>query len=175
MLSHAEKRLAALGDIQAELLRADILEEASRDGVPAAAFDLVVAFGLLHHVPGSEARQAFVAELARRVAIGGVLAITAWQFAGRPRFADRIVPWSELELRGGPPIDPAQLEPGDHLLGFGDPSPALRYCHHCDDAELDALVAPIPLDEVARFSADGRDGDLNRYVVLRQNASDEPT
>ncbi len=171
MLAHADETLSALQDVERSLCAGDVLDAGSLERAAGGRFDLVAAFGLLHHVPGAQERRAFLAELAECVAEGGVLAVTAWQFADRDRFAGRIVPWSTLASHGLPPVDPGQLEPGDHLLSFGGESGALRYCHHSDEAELDALVAALPLEEIDRFSADGRSGDLNRYLVLRRPAT----
>jgi SAM-dependent methyltransferase len=174
MLEHARTRLATLADVGGALVCADVLEHEGGDPLPRGDFDFVCAFGLLHHVPGLGARRALVAALAARVAPGGVLALSAWQFADRARFAARLVPWSAAADRFAPPLDPASLEPGDHLLGFADQPGALRYAHHCDEAELDALAAAAaPLRPLPRFSADGRSGDLNLYLVLVRDAVDE--
>ena len=47
-----------------------------------------------------------------------------------------------------------------------------RYCHHFEELEIDALVAAAcegsKAREVARFSADGKSGAMNRYVVLQK-------
>jgi tRNA (uracil-5-)-methyltransferase TRM9 len=166
MLGFARQRLSALEDVAWTLVRADVLDDDAPRALPAGPFDWVVCFGLLHHVPGRAARIALLAALAERVAAGGVLAFSAWQFADRARFAKRIVPWSAAAARLEPPLDPAALEPGDHLLRFADRPRALRYCHHCDEAEIDELIAGLPLAPRSRYSADGRSGDLNRYVVL---------
>lgn len=67
-------------------------------------------------------------------------------------------------------IDIAQLDENDHFLGWqADPSP-LRYCHHFDEREIDDLVASVGTGarEVARYSADGASGTLNRYLVLER-------
>jgi hypothetical protein len=49
----------------------------------------------------------------------------------------------------------------------------LRYCHHCDAGELEALAqAPGPASDwrLERFDADGRSGDLNHYLVWQRLA-----
>jgi SAM-dependent methyltransferase len=174
MLRHARAALARTHDVVGDLRAIDVLEPDPDATLPAGPFDLVVAFGLLHHVPGRATRTRLLACLAGRVAPGGVLAFTAWQFADRPRFAGRIVPWRGEPGSPGPAIDPGRLEPGDHLVAFGAADEPLRYCHHCDDAELDALASALPLEPLDRYAADGRSGDLNRYVVLRRAAPAPP-
>lgn len=134
---------------------------------------LVVAFGLLHHLPGADARRDFVRAMAARVRPGGLLAFACWRFYDFPRFRARVVPW---------PADLAALvEPGDYLLDWragatrdtgaaGNTFP-LRYCHHVDDAEHEALVdaaRAAGLTEIDRYRADGAGDALNAYSVLRR-------
>ena len=148
--------------------------------LPPGPFDLVALFGVLHHVPGRDWRIALLTAAGERVAPGGLLALAAWQFAGRDRFAKRTVAWADYTDPDGQPVDAAQLEAGDTLLRFGaDPSRPPRYCHQVSDAEFgayhDRLSASGPafriLDE---FRADGSTGDLNRYLILEKQAEPLP-
>jgi SAM-dependent methyltransferase len=141
----------------------------SLEGVLASrAFDLIVLFGVLHHVPGGARRRALLAGLAQRLRAGGLLALTAWQFAAFRRFRERLRPWEEFNRDAAEPIDLSQLEAGDHLLVWGDEDRAgLRYCHFAADAEIRRLLDPLPLTCVDTYSADGRGGELNRYFILR--------
>ena len=107
-----------------------------------------------------------------RLAPGALLAVTAWRFGTSPRFARRILPWSDYNARTTAPIDVAQLDPGDHLLHFGASDGPARYCHHCDDGELKELVASVIAEEITLaddFEADGRSEDLNRYLVFERS------
>ena len=136
------------------------------DGLPEGPFSLVVLMGVMHHVPGRDTRRALVEAAARRVAKGGLLAFTRWNFAGRPRFEKRRVDWRAVGPVLGAPIDPAALDPGDGLLRFGDdPEAAPRYCHQADDAEFAAWCDASGLETVEDFLADGADGDLNRHWI----------
>ncbi|MAJ59613.1 MAG: hypothetical protein CBC48_06300 [bacterium TMED88] len=168
MISLAQPALAHLKDVEAQWIQADALAETPGDDWPNTSFDWVVAFGLIHHVPGLAQREQFVKQLAERVAPGGQLVIAAWQFADQERFEGRTLEWSSLHDAGHPAVEPSQVDPGDYLLGFGSPNQALRYCHHCDEDELNALSQSSELEEIARFSADGRSQNLNRYLVLKR-------
>lgn len=164
LLARARERLTGTQARHCELIRADVLASESADPLPHGPFDLVVAFGMLHHIPGAGLRRAFVHALAERVGEAGVLVVTAWQFADRARFASHIVSASEAP----PGIDTTQFEEGDHLLTFDGDLANLRYCHHCSEGELDQIEATTPLVPRRRFSADGRSGDLNRYMVFER-------
>jgi SAM-dependent methyltransferase len=147
---------------RARFERADFIADPAR--LPAGAFDLVVLLAVLHHVPSEARRAALLAALASRVAPGGALALSIWRFGRFDRFAKLEVPWA----RSG--VDPAEREPGDHLLSFGGDADVPRYCHDIGPAELKRLLAPLPLKHDETFLADGREGALNAYVVLRANA-----
>lgn len=176
LLEAARVRLdPALTPRQIELIEADFLATTiPGEDLPKGPFDCVTLFGVLHHVPGRDWRTRLLRELAIRTAKGGLLAIAAWQFGGRERFARRRVDWSELGPVLGDPIDPSQLEEGDSLLRFGtDPEMPPRFCHQVADDEFDAIEATldradIGLDAVADYRADGAEGDLNRYRLLRR-------
>jgi SAM-dependent methyltransferase len=175
LLEAARARLAPELADQVELVEADFLaSEVPGESLPSGPFDFVALFGVLHHVPGRDWRRMLVQALAQRLTKGGILALAAWQFAGRERFARRSVAWSELGPVLGEAIDVDELEPGDALLRFGeDPARPPRYCHQVSSDELDRLVedlaaAGLGCEDLADFRADGVEGDLNRYRVLRR-------
>jgi tRNA (uracil-5-)-methyltransferase TRM9 len=149
-------------------LRADWVEAGPERALPAGPFSLVALFGVLHHVPGAELRGALLEAAARRLAPGGLLALTAWRFEASERLRARVMGWDEYNRAAARPVDPARLEPGDRLLRWGEPGGRdVRYCHFAADAETDRLGAELGLERLAAFHADGRGGDLNRYLILR--------
>ena len=150
----------------AELRQLDIVEQDLDACLGGRRFSLVALMGVLHHVPGAEHRRALLRALAGRLRPGGLLALTSWQFEAYQRFRDRIVAWEAYNRDAAEPIDPAQLEPGDHLLRWGRGA-RLRYCHFADEDETHALLTPLPCQTLASYRADGREGRLNHYVVLR--------
>lgn len=175
LLEAARERLELASSTTVELIEADFLSSGSPgDALPKGPFDFVALFGVLHHVPGSDWRATLLRSLARRVATNGILAIAAWQFAGRPRFTRRRVEWRDLGPVLGKPIDEMKLEPGDALLRFGsDPTLPPRYCHQVAADEFDGIPkdldsAGIAVQVVGEYNADGADGDLNRYLILRR-------
>lgn len=133
----------------------------------APAADLVCCFGFMHHVPGHELRRALVEELVGTAARGGIVALSCWRFMDDPRIAAQARAVTAEMRRREPSL---ALEPRDHFLGWQGDASLPRYCHHIDEPELDGLAAAARAagaSEVARFSADGRSGELNRYLILR--------
>ena len=151
----------------------DILEEALAHGTGAldrcalAPCDLVCCFGFMHHVPDQLLRRDIVHSLVDACRPHGVVAISLWQFMNDERLAAKARAVTACAQNAGfaPP-----LEDSDYLLGWQDDAQALRYCHHFPEREIDELacaVAPIAR-EICRFSADGRSGCLNRYLVMER-------
>ncbi len=90
------------------------IDDIEKRPLGAAARDLVVLFGVVHHLPSFGVRRRVLERAASAVAPGGVLALTCWQFADDPRLDSWSLDWSQE-----PAVDPEELEPGDHLLRWG--------------------------------------------------------
>jgi tRNA (uracil-5-)-methyltransferase TRM9 len=127
-------------------------------------FDLIVLFGVLHHVPGRGHRRELLAALAERLAPDGLLVFTVWKFDKVERFRKKLVPWPEFLDAAELDLDTGELEPGDHIMTWGGDPPTHRYCHAMSEEELASLIESLPLDRVAVFDGDDH---LNRYVALR--------
>ena len=155
-----------------ELRRLDVLEATQLDrALGNQHFDLVALFGVLHHVPGHDARRRLLRRLSRRLAPAGMMAASIWQLDRSPRFARQVVPWESYNRRrlrlGLAPLDLEALEAGDTLLSWGGSSEHPRYCHFPHDAEIESLIAAPRTPLTDRFRADGRSGRDNLYLVWR--------
>ena len=168
-LEHAHSGLSGAGSIT--LAQHDVVAEKAEEILPREAhhsFSLVVAFGLLHHIPGRDRRRALMAELARRVDHQGILAISIWQFARFERFRKKVIPWEDFAKRTGIRVEPSELEPGDTILSWGAGRAAYRYCHFMSAEEASQLVDSLPLDLLETFTADGATNNLNQYYLMRK-------
>jgi SAM-dependent methyltransferase len=151
---------------ECRFVQADVVEERLDPYLGARRFHLIALFGVLHHVPSKARRKALLGELAARLRPGGLLALAAWQFETFERFARRVVPWEEYNRGARTPVKLDELEPGDRLLRWGAGS-RVRYCHFAGEDEVEEWLADIPCERLDRFRADGREGALNLYQVLR--------
>lgn len=147
-----ERARAALGYVDARLQVRDLVTDPLSEHL--GQFELVVLFGVLHHVPGAARRLDLMRRLAQCVEPGGWLVFSEWRFYEDERLRARILPW-DAEM---------QVEPGDYLLDWRRGTTALRYCHYVDDAEHERLVAATGLARVAEFRADS----ANLYSVLHK-------
>ena len=147
----------------------ELLQQDKGDGsdqLEAPPCDLSVAFGFMHHIPTQAYRSRVLQVLLQQTRPGGHIIVSFWQFMKNASLAAkaRISDGRAHKELGFPP-----LEEGDYLLDWQNKPGAYRYCHSFSDAEIDQLAeATSPAAEViARFNADGRSGDLNRYLILR--------
>jgi SAM-dependent methyltransferase len=149
----------------------DLVEDDLAATLAGRRFDLAACFGVLHHLPGRARRLRTLALLLESLAPRGLLAVTCWQLAQFARFRGRITTWQEWNASAAEPIDPARLESGDHLLPFTSGGIAgHRYVHFAHEEETAELLAELPCEPVAGFVADGAQGNLNRYFVVRPRA-----
>lgn len=159
--------------VQADALEADALEP-TRPAPSAQLSQLdraswVVAWGLLHHIPGFDTRMQLLRRLCERVAPGGSLAVSLWQPRSRPRFATRELDPKTLGFAGG------ELEDGDTLMTWQGDSEHPRYCHHFRDDEIADIAGGLEggSSRVVR-KPDGQDR-ANAYLVWTREGGVEST
>ncbi len=145
----------------------DLWADGTRMLATRLRFDLVALFSVLHHLPGLAQRTRLVADLGRRLTPSGRLVVTFWRFADTPEFARRHLPWHHYNATATQPIAERDLESGDHLLTWNGDTQSPRYCHHAANDEIEAVIEASGLEVVDDFSADGRRGEGNRYLVLK--------
>lgn len=128
--------------------------------IPAqAAFDTVLAFALLHHLPGHALRSQVLSNVRARLVPGGEFILSNWQFLNSPRLVRRIQPWQAAGLRE------ADVDPGDYLLDWRSGGTGLRYVHFFTETELAALAAESGFTLMEGFFSDGENGNLSLYQV----------
>ena len=170
LLDVASQRLAAI-EQPTDLRLIDVLQDDLGDAldVDTDRFDLVVLFGVLHHVPGEAERRQFLRRLSTLLKAGGILAISIWRLDRNPRFSRQKIPFASTraarERQGLPPLDCDRLEPGDALLSWSGDQEHPRYCHFPSDREIDRWIADAP-PLIDRFAADGPTGQDNLYLLF---------
>jgi len=180
MIRQAERRLADLESIEAHFQQRELTADQWDLGLVERPADLVVLFGVLHHIPGLESRRRLLERLSHLLAPSGFMILSFWQFGGQERFRRRILDWSAYSRLGSVTVDEGQLEPGDYLLAWGNLDPAgpqgeiasgaRRYCHYADPDEAFEWTRSLGLPILDRFEADGG-GSLNLYFVLRKTGA----
>jgi tRNA (uracil-5-)-methyltransferase TRM9 len=122
-------------------------------------FDLVTAFAVLHHIPGTELRLGILQKVRGLLRPGGHFIHSEWQFLSSSRLKGRLQPWQEIGLSD------QDVEAGDYLLDWRSGGRGLRYVHSFDEVELDALAASGGFRVCSGFLSDGENGLLGLYQV----------
>jgi 2-polyprenyl-3-methyl-5-hydroxy-6-metoxy-1,4-benzoquinol methylase len=164
LLASAQAHTADLRHVRVRFVMADLAQPDWPALLPKPEqekYDIVTCLATLHHLPGYDLRRATVEQLAALVVPGGIVAISTWQFLTTPRFSTKLVDWAEVG------VDPAQVEPGDALLPWNQGGYAIRYLHQIDMDEMTALAAAAGLTIATTYLADGKEGNLNLYAILR--------
>lgn len=135
--------------------------------LPATApCDAAVSLAFMHHLPLFEQRAQLMQELVRALRPAGIAAVSFWQFADDARLLAKA---QEATEKARERYDLGSLGAGDYLMGWQDVEGVYRFCHHCDNAEIDELIDAVQgARVVARYSADGISGALNQYVILEK-------
>ena len=135
-----------------------------------ARFPVIVSFGFLHHIPSYRLRVRFVRELLAAAQPGGLVFLSFWRFGEDARLLSKARQGRAAAVRQLPVVE-AELEENDYLLGWQETSGAFRYCHHFSEQELRRLQCEVLEGSsaclLASFDADGKSGNLNRYLVFR--------
>ncbi len=109
-------------------------------------FDLVVGFGITHHLPDAEFRRKWFAQLTNLLHKDSILVLTFWNFQKDKRFQKA-----------------RKVDSNDYYLRFNN-SEKERYFHEYTHEEIESLLQPYNI--VTTYKDDGKTGDLNTYYVL---------
>ena len=157
LLAEARKRLPS--NDQTAFLQVDLSTPGWDAALPAGSFDVILAFAVLHHLPGVHLRR-HVLEIARnRLASRGRFIHSVWQFLNSKRMRQRLHPWEEAGL------SPLEVDPGDYLLDWREGGFGLRYVHHFALDELETLAKTTGFQVGETFFSDGAEGNLGMYQV----------
>ncbi len=166
--ARAALRAASPGGVDIRFAHVDLTDP---DWVELAAgqpVDIVLAFAVLHHIPGSQTRAALLSQVNDLLPAGGLFIHSEWQFQHSARLLARRQPWSRLGLRED------QLEAGDTLLDWRHRAPGqpeqvgLRYVHLFTREELAGLALQTGFTIIEEFESDGQGGRLGLYQVWRK-------
>ena len=135
--------------------------------IDAPVCNIALSFGFMHHVPLFSQRTAALVALLEKTRVGGFVIVSFWCFLDDEQFAARARKTHEDALAQ---LGLPELDQGDCILGFAGKPDAFRYCHSFTSKEIDELLANLThkITERARFSADGKTGRMNTYVVLER-------
>lgn len=134
---------------------------------PDDKFDLIVCFGITHHIPGKDFRLKWFENLSRFMYKDGLLVLTFWNYHDDERFKNAV----RGVKTGGFSIKEEELEEGDYFLGWGKNKDAFRFYHKYVSDEIfviDEIFRNCGFDLVDTFESDGKSGWLNTYKIYKK-------
>jgi 2-polyprenyl-3-methyl-5-hydroxy-6-metoxy-1,4-benzoquinol methylase len=156
-----------------DLKKIDITEKILNDeGLIANSkkFDLIVLFGVMHHLPGENTRINLLKRVKELLSDNGILIFATWLFLDTDRLQKRIV-WgkdgkstNKLNLNSIG-LKETDLEYGDYILDWQKGEEAFRYCHYYTGEEIRLLLKKSGLELKTSFLADGKENRINQYFV----------
>ncbi len=121
-------------------------------------FDIVVSFGVLHHIPSQKLRKQFLNEANRVLRKDGVLILTVWNLWNKritpiikKHNMDKILLKSKLDFK-------------DIFLQFGKKE-KIRYLHAFTERELSKLIKKAGF-EITKIEKIKRRGDNENIVII---------
>jgi len=124
-------------------------------------YDAILAFAILHHLPGMELRLQVLRKVRLLLSATGRFFHSEWQFLNSPRLKARIQPWGTIGLSED------DVDPGDYLLDWRQGGQGLRYVHHFSRSELEELAEAVGFEVLENFLSDGENDRLGLYQVWR--------
>jgi tRNA (uracil-5-)-methyltransferase TRM9 len=150
-------RVGQPGVPPARFKKIDLTEKSWAEADVRSGYDYVLAFAVLHHLPGESTVRQTLAQIHSLLVPGGKFIFSVWQFLNSPRLRQRIQDWSKIGLTQ------SQVEPGDYLLDWRQGGQGLRYVHHFTTDELMRLSATSGFTCVEEFLSDGKGDNLSNY------------
>lgn len=138
-----------------ETLRQVCLPSLNNDEFPR--FDFILAFAVLHHLPGNRLRIELLQRIRKFLKEEGKFVHSEWQFLNSERLRARLQPWSVFGMQT------EWVEAGDYLLDWRHGGQGLRYVHLFQLAELRQLAAATGFEVADTFASDGKTGQLGLY------------
>jgi tRNA (uracil-5-)-methyltransferase TRM9 len=145
----------------AQFMQADLTEIGWENNAPLQAYDFVLAFAVLHHLPGEQTIIQILQQIHRFLVPGGRFVFSVWQFLNSPRLRERIQDWTEIGLSA------SQVEQDDYLLDWRQGGHGLRYVHHFSADELEGLASRCGFSCTEAFLSDGKGGNLSLYQTWK--------
>jgi SAM-dependent methyltransferase len=122
-------------------------------------FDVIFAFGLVHHIPSSEFRTKWFQQVVSLLKPNGIFVFTTWNYDRDARFTPVNTEIKNFE---------EELEDGDYCLGWDNKKDAYRYVHIYTTEEIEKILASSNAKLLSKFSSDGKNGNLNDYYIVGQ-------
>lgn len=171
MLDEARQKMKTIEskpNVHIEFTQANLADPRWDEALRSGSVDGVLAFAVLHHIPGSMLRGRIVRQIHRILKKDGVFIHSEWQFNKSPKLMARIQPWKSIG------VAETEVDPGDTLLDWRyslpgqDEETGLRYVHLFQREELLHMASENGFEIVKEFESDGSGGMLSMYQTWKK-------
>ena len=166
LLAEAEKVLEGVAltkGLRVKFGQADLTSMDWTKRFKPGSFDGILAFAVLHHIPGEELRLGLLKQIRDLLKPKGIFIHSEWQFQYSEKLMKRCLPWEFIGLTS------EDVELGDTLMDWRyaledqKERVGYRYVHLFTRAELEALVEEAGFRIIDEFESDGEGGRLGLY------------
>jgi len=157
LLDVARRRVGVQGNMR--FVRANLADAMWTSRISEERFDVVLAFAVLHHLPGENLRLRLLNQIRTLLRVHGKFIHSNWQFLNSERLKRRIQSWEQVG------IDESELDEGDYLLDWRHGGFGLRYVHFFTEEELSKLAEMTGFRVVEAFYSVGEGGNLGLYQI----------
>jgi len=150
-----------------KLLEVDVLTQNWLDKLDEN-FDLIVAFGLMHHIKDGSLCDNFFNQIKAVLKPDGLVVLVTWNFVNNPTLMERKADFNNIEIQEYLTkfsLTKADFTENDYLLDWQRGSNAWRYCHYYTEDEMLNLLAKHGLNLSQKFYGDGKNSVMNTYWV----------
>jgi tRNA (uracil-5-)-methyltransferase TRM9 len=150
--------------IKFNFLERDLLKE---DWDIGESYDIVAAFGIIHHIPGERLLLQFFNNLQKVLAIDGLGVITTWQYMRLERLKKRLIKDQDKKiLLEKLSIEKNELRQGDNFLDWIKGDYGIRFSHFFEEAEVLEVLEKFSLKIVEVYLDDDKNQNRNQYFVF---------
>ncbi len=132
-------------------------------------FELIVFFGVIHHLPYDFGKH-FFQKINRLVGQNSLIIFSSWQFINFDSTKKRILKnndplLNKILTKYNIKVD--LLDQNDYFLDWNRGQRSIRYCRHYDDKEIQQLCEENNLEIIYSYEADGKEGRVNKYFFIK--------
>lgn len=155
---------------QITLLAKDVITDNWVENLDPQKFDLVVAFGLIHHLTAGKLRDNLFESIVKVLKPNSILVFASWNFVENQVLMDRKADLTSskiIEFLAKYNLTPANFTENDYLLDWQRGNNSWRFCHNYTETEVKSILKKFNLDLLQSFKADGRNGQMNTYWICK--------
>jgi tRNA (uracil-5-)-methyltransferase TRM9 len=171
ILDCARKTVATMRmspNLKINFVQSDLTETTWITKLPEIKWDGIMAFAVLHHIPGNRLRTQLIRQVYDLLEENGKFIFSVWQFQNSPKLMERRIGWEQVGLAN------SDVEVGDTLLDWRANAKdtksvvGLRYVHLFTKEELATLASATRFQPIDEFDSDGFNGKLGHYEIWQK-------